>query len=107
MLEHANPWENRVELHIALPKEAARKYTRESKSPMVLWDYTIERRTLIHSTVPRHIFEAQGKTPNEHTFGNQSDISSFCNFGWCEWVNYSHHGSFPENKEKLGRIIGK
>ena len=38
--------------------------------------------------------------------GNQSDVSGICNFGWYEWVHYRDHGSFPENKQKLKRIIG-
>ena len=79
---------------------------RESNSPMVLWYYAIERRTLIHNAVPRPLFQAQGKTPHECTFGNQSDISNVCNFGWYKWVYYRDFGSFPENKEKLGRMLG-
>ena len=73
---------------------------------MVLWDYAIERRALIHNAVPRLLFQAQGKTPHQCTFGNQSDISIVCNFGWYELVCYRDFGSFPENKEKLGRILG-
>ena len=29
-----------------------------------------------------------------------------CNFGWYEWVYYRDYGSFPKNKEKLGRVLG-
>ena len=54
---------------------------RESNSPMVLWDYAIERRALIHNAFPRPLFQAQGKTLHECTFGNPSDISNVCNFG--------------------------
>ena len=73
---------------------------------MVLWDYTIERCDLIHDAVPRPFFQAQGKTPYGCIFGNQSGISNICNFGWCGWVYYRDFGSFPENKEKLGRMLG-
>ncbi len=31
---------------------------------------------------------------------------NICNFGWYEWIYYRDHGSFPENKEKLGRVLG-
>ena len=79
MLERATTWENRAELCIGLLKEAVRKDMRESNSPMVLWDYAIERRALIHNAVPRPLFQAQGKTPHECTFVNQSDISNACN----------------------------
>ena len=70
---------------------------------MVLWDYAIGRRALIHNAVPRPLFHAQGKIPHELTLGNQSYV---CNFFWCEWAHYRDFGSFPENKEKLGRILG-
>ena len=53
-----------------------RKEMRESNSPMVLWDYCIERRVLTHKAVLRTLFQAQVKTPHECTFGNQSDISN-------------------------------
>ena len=106
ILERATPWANRAELYIGLLKEAVRKDMRESNSPMVLWDYAIERRALIHNAVPRPLFQAQGKTPHECTFGVQNDISKICNFGWYEWVYYRDFGSFPENKEKLGRLLG-
>ena len=79
---------------------------RESNSPMILWNYAIERRSLVHNAVPRPFFQAQGITPHECTFGNKSDISNICNFGWCEWVCYRDFSSFPENKEKLGRMLG-
>ena len=107
ILERATPWANRAELYIGLlNKEAVRKDMRASNSPMVLWDYAIERRALIHNAVPRPLFQAKGKTPHECTFGEQNDISNLCNFGWYQWVYYRDFGSFPENKEKLGRLLG-
>ena len=78
---------------------------RESNSPMVLWDYAIEHRALIHNTALRPLLQAQGKTPHECTFGNQSNSSNICNFGWYEWVCYRGFGSFPENNENLRRMI--
>ena len=79
---------------------------RQSNSPMVLWDYAIERRALIHNVVPRPLFQNSGLTPHESTFGVQGDISKLCNFGWYEWIYYRDHGAFPINKEKLGRALG-
>ena len=32
---------------------------------MVLWDYTIERRTLIHNKIPRPLFQNDGLTPHD------------------------------------------
>ena len=69
-------------------------------------DYVIERSALIRISVPCPLFQAQGKTPYECNFGTQNDMSSMFNFGWHEWVHYRDHSTCPENKEKLGRIIG-
>ena len=79
---------------------------RASHSPMVLWDYAIERRAAIHNLVPRPLFQNNGLSPHAATFGSQGDISNLCNFGWYEWVYYRDHGSFPINKLKLGRALG-
>ena len=64
IVERDTPWENRAELYIGLLKEAVRKDMRDSNSPMVLWNYAIERRALMHNAVPRPLFQAQGKTPH-------------------------------------------
>ena len=106
ILEKGTPWANRAELYIGLLKEAVRKDLRHSNCPMVLWDYTIERRTVIHNVVPRPLFQNNGLTPHSATFGVPADISNICNFGWYEWVYYRDHGSFPIAKEKLGRVLG-
>ena len=95
MLKGTTPCANRNELYVGLLKEAIMKCTRESNSPMVLWDYAIEHVVLIHSTVHHPHLQAQGKKPHEFTFGNQSNISNVCNFGWCEWAHCRDHGSFP------------
>ena len=66
----------------------------------------MENHDFIHNSVPLTLFQAQDKTPHECTFVHQSDVSSVCNFGWCEWVHYRHHSSLPESDKKLGRILG-
>ena len=33
-------------------------------------------------------------------------ISNICTFAYYKWVYYRDHGSFPENKEKVGRVLG-
>ena len=106
VLERGTPWANRAELYIGLLKEAVRKDMHASHSPMVLWDYAIERRAAIHNLIPRPLFQNNGLTPHSATFGSQGDISNLCNFGWYEWVYYRDHGSFPVNKLKLGRVLG-
>ena len=106
VLEKSTQWANRAELYIGLLKEAVRKDMRSSHSPMVLWDYAIERRAMIHNAIPRALFQANGLSPHAATFGVQGDISNICVFGWYEWVYYRDHGTFPMNKEKLGRVLG-
>ena len=78
---------------------------RESKFPIVLWNYDVEHHDLINKAVPRPLFQDQGKKPHNFTFGTQSNIYSVWNVGCHEWVYYRNFGSFPENKEKLGRIL--
>ena len=43
VLEAQTQWANRAELYIGLIKEATRKDMRASGSPLVLWDYCMER----------------------------------------------------------------
>ena len=98
VLEEGTPWANRAELYIGLFKEAVRKDLRLSNAPMVLWDYCMEQRALIHNAISLLLFQNQGLTPHEATFGQQGDISNICNFGWYQWVYYCNPGSFPEAK---------
>ena len=106
ILEVGTPWANRAELYIGLLKEAVRKDMRASNSPMTLWDHCIERRANIHNAIPRPLFQSNGLSPHTSTFGEEGDISNICSFGWYDWIYYRDHGSFPENKEKLGRVLG-
>jgi hypothetical protein len=48
VLEAQTQWANRAELYIGLIKEATRKDMRASGSPLVLWDYCMERLALIY-----------------------------------------------------------
>ena len=99
-LERNSPWSNRVELYIGLLKEAVRKDLRATDTPMRLWDYALERRTMIHNLVPRPLFQ-NDRPPHEATFGEPGDISRLCNFGFFEFVYYRDYANFPNNKEKL------
>ena len=73
---------------------------------MCLWYYDIERRAMIHNLVPRSLFQNESITPHTATFGESGDISNMCTFGYYAWVYYRDHGRFPENKDKLGRVLG-
>ena len=95
VLERNTPWANRAELYIGILKEAVRKDLRSTNSPMQLWDYAIERRAKIYNLTPRPLFQLNGLTPFEITFGEMGDLSNLCVFGWYEWVYYRDFGSFP------------
>ena len=56
--------------------------------------------------MPRPLFQCDGVSPHTMTFGSQGDISNIYTFGWYEWVYFRDHGSFPSNKEQLGRVLG-
>ena len=83
VLERATPWTNRTELYVGILKEAVQKDLPVSDSPMILWDYDLERHALIHNLVPRSLFQ-NDKPPHEATFGEQGDISSFANCGFLQ-----------------------
>ena len=72
---------------------------------MVLWDYAIELRTIAHKAVSYPCFQDQDKITDEYTFGKQSNMDDVYKFGWHDWVCYRDHGSYPKNKEKLGRVL--
>ena len=105
MLERDTPWANRAELYIGILKEAVRKDLGATNAPMRLWDYALQRRAMIHNLVTRPLFQ-NDCPPHEITFGESGDISRLCDFGFMEFCYYRDHGSFPENKEKLGQVLG-
>ena len=106
VLDTGTLWANRSEPYIRFLKEAVRRYMCQSNLPMSLLCYCTDRRAKINNAILRPLFQAQGRSPHVCTFGVQGDISNICNFGWYEWVYYRDAGSFPENKEKIGRVLG-
>jgi hypothetical protein len=50
-------WANRAELAIRIVKEATCKDLRESGSPIVVWDYCMERRALIRQATSKKLFQ--------------------------------------------------
>ena len=104
-LDVGTPWSNQAEIYIGFIKEAVRKDMR-SDSPLVLWDYFMERHALIHNAIPRNLFQTNGMSPHEATLGIEMDISNLCQFVWFDWAYYKNPNSFPENKELLGKVLG-
>lgn len=106
-IETMTSWANRAELYVGLIKEAVRKDTREQHSPLVLWDYCLERRALIYQVTAKNLFQLGGTTPYTATFGEQADISNICQFGWYEWVYFRDKtADYPHMQEVLGRCLG-
>ena len=107
VLEEGTPWANLAELYIGILKEAVRKDMCESDSPMVFWDYCIERRARINNLTAKDNFKLHGTTPHQVTTGDQGDISNLCRYGWYEWCYYREDtATFPHGKQVLGRVLG-
>ncbi len=78
-----------------------------TSSPLVLWDYCMERRALIFQITANKLFQLNGVNPHTITFGTEADISNLCQYGWYEWVYFCDvKTSFPYQKECLGRCLG-
>ncbi len=107
VLEAETQWANRAKLYNGFMKEATRKDMRSSGSPLVLWDYCMERRALIFQITAKKLFQLNGTNPHISTLGTKADISHICQYAWYEWVYYRDaKTSFPYQKEWLGRCLG-
>jgi hypothetical protein len=45
-----------------------------TSSPLVLWDYCMERRVLIFHVTAKKLFQHNGVNPHTITFGTEADI---------------------------------
>jgi hypothetical protein len=84
VLEAETQWVNRAKLYIGFMKEATRKDMRSSGSPLVLWDYCIERWALIFQITAKKLFQLNGTNPHTSTFVTEADISHICQYAWYE-----------------------
>ena len=67
----------------------------------------MERRALIHNSIPRKLFQSNDLSPHEITFGSEGGIYNLYSFGWYDWVYYRNQKSpFPVNKKLLGCVLG-
>ena len=83
-LEEGTPWSNKAELYIGLLKEAVRKDMHESNSPVILWEYCVERQARINNLTAKENFKLHGTMPHTATLAEEGDISSLCQFSWYE-----------------------
>ena len=107
ILEAETQWANWSELWVGLVKESTRKDLQDTGSPIVLWDYCMERRVLISQVTAKKLFQLHGMNPHTATFGTQADRSNLCLFGWYEWIYYrDQQAAYPFQKECRGRCLG-
>ena len=108
ILEARTQWANQAE-YVGLIKEATRKDMRATGSPLVLWNYCMERRALIFQITTQQLFQLNGTNPHTMTFGMEAEFSNLClcQFGWYKGVYFREDSaSFPFQKELLGRCLG-
>ena len=82
LLEEGTPWSNRAELYVGLLKSATRKDMKTSMSPLVFWDYCMERRARINNLTAKNLFQLEGRNPHYSVTGQEGDISNICMFDW-------------------------
>jgi hypothetical protein len=106
-LEEGAHWSNRAELYIGLLKEAVRKDMREQNSPLVFWDYCMERRARITNLTAKSNFKLEGTNAHTMLTGEEGDISNLCQYAWYDWCYFwDQAAAFPYGKEVLGRVLG-
>ena len=107
-LEKGTPSSNRAECYVGLVKSNVKKDLKMTNSPLVLWDYCVERRCKILSASARDIYLLDGMVPYTKMTGQPYDISNLCLFSWYDWVYYrdTRVGGFPLPSESLGRCLG-
>ena len=88
VLEEGTPWANKAELCIGLIKEAVRRDMQATNSPMVLWDYCVERRARINNLTAKDLFQLHGNNAHSTVHAEEGDISNLCQFDWCDWCYY-------------------
>ena len=107
ILEENTPFANKAELYVGIIKEAVRKDMKEAGSPLVFWDYCIERRARINNLTAKNVFSLHGTSPHTDLTGEEGDISALCQFKWYDWCYFRENRErFPFNREVLGRVLG-
>lgn len=107
ILEENTPWANKAELYVGIIKEATRKDMKASTSPLVFWDYCMERRARINNLTAKDLFSLHGSNAYSSLMGEEGDISALCQYDWYDWCYYRENKeNFPFNREVLGRVLG-
>ena len=105
--EKDTPASNRAERCIQGLKNSTRKDMVEADSPLVFWDYCIERRAIIEQSIAKDNHLLKGSMPHSVMIGEMTDISNICNFKWYKWVKFRKPDeSYPFPSEWLRRCLG-
>ena len=74
------------------------------KSHKVLWDGCLELEAYIRSNMALGILDLDKMNPETKMWGEISDITTFCEFGWYQWVYFRDTSvTLPGDKLVLGR----
>ena len=81
-LEKGTPSSNRAECCVGLVKSNVKKNLKMTNSPLVLWNYCVERRCKILSASTRDIYLLDGMVPYTKMTVQPYDISNLCLINW-------------------------
>ena len=105
--EPYTPWSQAAEGAIRELKKGVGREMVRSKAPKCLWDHCIEREAYVRSNTAHNVFGLDGQVPETMVSGETSDITTFAEFAWYEWVKFRDTAvSFPEDQVILGRDLG-
>jgi Reverse transcriptase (RNA-dependent DNA polymerase) len=105
--EPHTPFSNAAESAIRELKKAVGRQMVRSKAPKVLWDHCVEREAYVRSNTVHDVYALDTQVPETIVSGETSDISTFAEFAWYEWVKFRDTAvSFPEDTMLLGRDLG-
>ena len=72
------------------------------KSPKLLWENCLELEAYICSNTALDIFDLDGMTPETNMSGETSEINTFCEYRWYQWVYFRDtYVTFPGYKLAL------
>ena len=106
-VEPYSPWANAAESAIRELKRGAGRKMARAGSPKRLWDDGLELESFIQSNTVNGTFESRGEVPETIVSGETSDISTFCQHAWYEWIMYRDTSiPFPNDNWEIGRYLG-
>ena len=105
--EPHTPHSNAAETSIKELKNGVTRKMFATKCPNRLWDDCLELEAYIQSNTWNSRYANQDAVPATVISGETSDISTFCQHSWYEWLKFRDTTiAFPDSKEVLGRYLG-